>query len=1005
MRFEFLKRFLPQRPIRSTRRPKARKSSRLLLEKLEDRVVPAQFSLLGTSGSLALDNAIVQSTTIAPAGTGVLNSFLRIEQQGGGSSEQGYNTDYRGHPPSSNLMDAKTDPNFTRAIQLGDIGVVTIDGITYAQFILDLNEPGKKGSDNAQILLNQLQLFVDTAGTDHVTDNTIGTLTGTSNLTKVFDLNGNSILLDDHASGSGAADYLVDINTNVFQGFGGSAYVYLYSQFGSADGSQPGGTAGGFEEWAAAPAHTALTLTPTITTSIDAYSFTDPTTELQGVTQVFAGSTVHDGATFILGPNDPLPTGTITYTFFNNGNALGTPVAEATVTIVNGVVPESDTVLSGLEGPLNAGEYSFMAFYSGDANYSAGHSPLEPLTVNKLDPSLVTSAGGNLTLGTTSPTLTDSADLEGAYNATGTITFTLTFNNTVVDTETVTVNGNGVYTVPTGYTLPTSGGVTGTYQWLASYSGDTNNNGAVDQGGAAEQQVVDPANPTLTSQAGGNLTLGTTSPTLTDSADLEGAYNATGTITFTLTLNNTVVDTETVTVNGNGVYTVPTGYTLPMSGGVTGTYQWLASYSGDTNNNGAVDQGGAAEQQVVDPASPTLVSQAGGNLTLGTTSPTLTDSADLEGAYNATGTITFTLTLNNTVVDTETVTVNGNGVYTVPTGYTLPTSGAVTGTYQWLATYSGDANNNGAADQGGAAEQQVVNPAAPNLVTAAGGTMTVGTGTYMTDSATLSGGYRETGTITFTLYAPNGASVYSSSVAVSGNGTYQVKGYLAPNSAPPGTYQWVATYSGDANNLLARDQGGAAEQESLIGYSTGTPKTIGFWGNNNGKAVLQAHDPAWRTLINSLHLRNANGTLFTVSTTASFASAFSAFDSWLQGANATNMAYMLSAQLAAMELNVAFEGVSASTLLYVGPGSAINTWSNDGQTSHLMSNLNTGAGAYGLTGTNSAGFISLSTLMNDAVTMLSNYGTTTSSNGARLFEESLKIVLDAANNNLAIFAS
>ncbi len=44
-------------------------------------------------------------------------------------------------------------------------------------------------------------------------------------------------------------------------------------------------------------------------------------------------------------------------------------------------------------------------------------------------------------------------------------------------------------------------------------------------------------------------------------------------------------------------------------------------------------------------------------------------------------------------MDTETVTVTGNGTYTTPTGFTLPTSGTVTGTYQWDATYSGDTNN------------------------------------------------------------------------------------------------------------------------------------------------------------------------------------------------------------------------------------------------------------------------------------------------------------------------
>src|SRR5262249_59239456 len=75
-----------------------------------------------------------------------------------------------------------------------------------------------------------------------------------------------------------------------------------------------------------------------------------------------------------------------------------------------------------------------------------------------------------------SPTLKDSAVLSGGYHPTGSITFTLVYNNATVDTETVPVNGNGTYTTPTGFTLPTSGTATGTYQWNASYTSDGNNN-------------------------------------------------------------------------------------------------------------------------------------------------------------------------------------------------------------------------------------------------------------------------------------------------------------------------------------------------------------------------------------------------------------------------------------------------------------------------------------------------------------------------------------------------
>ena len=53
---------------------------------------------------------------------------------------------------------------------------------------------------------------------------------------------------------------------------------------------------------------------------------------------------------------------------------------------------------------------------------------------------------------------------------------------------------------------------------------------------------------------------------------------------------------------------------------------------------------------------------------------TLTDSAALSGGYYPDRhDHLHALQLGSTVVDTETVTVDGNGSYTTPTGYTLPT--------------------------------------------------------------------------------------------------------------------------------------------------------------------------------------------------------------------------------------------------------------------------------------------------------------------------------------------
>ena len=64
-----------------------------------------------------------------------------------------------------------------------------------------------------------------------------------------------------------------------------------------------------------------------------------------------------------------------------------------------------------------------------------------------------------------------------------------------------------------------------------------------------------------------------------------------------------------MSVSGNGTYTTPNGYTTPTTGTVIGTYQWVASYSGDENNNAATSEQGS-EPVPVNSASPTIVTFA-----------------------------------------------------------------------------------------------------------------------------------------------------------------------------------------------------------------------------------------------------------------------------------------------------------------------------------------------------------------------------------------------------------
>ena len=549
-------------------------------------------------------------------------------------------------------------------------------------------------------------------------------------------------------------------------------------------------------------------------------TFPIPTTVTLGTAPV----TLNDEADLEEGFN---PTGTITFRLFYNGGS--TPVDTEMVTVNgNGIYSTSIGHTLPTTGAVT-GTYQWVATYSGDANNNPASDSSddfpETVTVNAASPAVVTIANpnGTITLGTTTPTLNDTAVVAGGYNPTGTLLFTLKQGNTTVFTQTDTVSGNGTYTTA-GFTLPTTGTATGTYTWTAAYSGDGNNNADNDQGGAAEQVTVSAASPTLTTTPNPTTVdlSATAPPILTDSATLTGGFNPTGTITFTLVATGGgTVDTETVTVSGNGIYTTPTGFTLPATGTVIGTYQWNASYSGDTNNNTASDVNVVSERVTVSAASPTLLTTPiPTTVALRTTGVILTDSATLADGFRPTGTITFRLVApGGGTVDTETVAVNGNGTYTTPTGFTLPTTGAATGIYQWDATYSGDANNNSVSDNNAVNEQVIVSAASPTLNTSPS-PETVRLGTTLvtlTDTADLENGYHPGGTITFTLVAPGGGTVDTETVAVNGNGIYTTPtGFTLPiTGSVTGTYQWNATYSGDSNNSSVSDDNDLTEQVTV----------------------------------------------------------------------------------------------------------------------------------------------------------------------------------------------
>jgi hypothetical protein len=141
----------------------------------------------------------------------------------------------------------------------------------------------------------------------------------------------------------------------------------------------------------------------------------------------------------------------------------------------------------------------------------------------------------------------------------------------------------------------------------------------------------------------------------------------------------------------------------------------------------------------------------------------------------------------------------------------------------------------------------------------------------------------------------------------------------------------------------------------------GGGRTLGFWSNKNGQALINSTDLSF---LSGLNLRNGDGTNFDPGT-------YAAFRTWILGAKATNMAYMLSAQLAAMELNV-YNGIVDGNALIYAPGTS---------------------------SANVLGYATVNAVMAEANTELGLHPVTTAGSLYRAYQEDLKDALDHANNN------
>jgi hypothetical protein len=254
------------------------------------------------------------------------------------------------------------------------------------------------------------------------------------------------------------------------------------------------------------------------------------------------------------------------------------------------------TVLSPTAYVTSAGRYCWRATFSGDsANGIPGSSDSranECFTVNPVTPTLATTAGSDVLLGnnvTDSATLTNLATKPaspvinttgtGGAVAGGTITFTL-YGPDDCSTVAYTSSATAISTIGSTGTASASfkPTATGTYHWVASYSGDSPNNNGTTHNTACddtdEDVVVNSVASSLTSTQ-----RWTPNDSVTVTAPA-GTGNLAGTVTFELygqaSCGGAILYTTTGSISGASPKTVTTSNTTAQTG--SATYSWKVSY-------------------------------------------------------------------------------------------------------------------------------------------------------------------------------------------------------------------------------------------------------------------------------------------------------------------------------------------------------------------------------------------------------------------------------------------
>jgi large repetitive protein len=457
------------------------------------------------------------------------------------------------------------------------------------------------------------------------------------------------------------------------------------------------------------------------------------------VNPINAGATLHLTANVTLAAGatlDGVPTGNVL--FYDGTTVLGTVAINVS----------GQAVLA--YSTLSVGSHSLTAGYGGNTNYAASNSPVVTQTVQQTSTQTTLSAASSSLAGkpaTFTALVTSTTGIPAGIA-------TFLDSSTVLGTAPLSGTGSAVFSTSTL-------GI-GTHSITASYPGSSNYTGSIS---AADQYVVQPAQPTLTLSGPSNpVDAGNT-------ANFSAVLASPGAApTGTLLLLDGGAAIATMAVSGTG--SLPFSTTLSI-----GTHTLTASYSGDANNSSVLS---AIVTVVVQQATSTTLLTASANpLTQG--NPLTLAAAVTSATLNAGGAVHF---LNGTtVLGTASLGTNGSASFS-PTGLGL-------GPHTLTAVYSGDTNHAGSTSS--PVTESVVQGTSA-VVTSNNNPAANGQNVTFVAQITAAGGVVPTGTASF---RDNGSLLVASPLNSLGSASFSI------TTLTPGSHPITVSYSGDANSAAS----------------------------------------------------------------------------------------------------------------------------------------------------------------------------------------------------------